>query len=173
MRERTTKDCIEFQGINDEGYFVLTDNSLMELLNIKTKDLNALSKDEMEYDALKLSKIYKLDSADVKIISMNFPCNTSEQQNFLKRKMEKTDNEVYRHFLKTYLNELVWLQKKDTTREFYLCIFAKNSEILGNHVRRWLENLGHNKNGMLKQISNEKKIDIYNRLNNKCIMVRG
>ena len=73
MRERTTKDCIEFQGINDEGYFVLTDNSLMELLNIKTKDLNALSKDEMEYDALKLSKIFKLDSADVKIISMNFP----------------------------------------------------------------------------------------------------
>ena len=87
--------------------------------------------------------------------------------------MEKTDNEVYRHFLKKYLNELVWLQKKDTTREFYLCIFAKNSEMLDNHVRRWMENLGYNKNGMLKRISIEKKIDIYNRLNNKCIWVRG
>lgn len=172
MRTGSIKNQIEIAGMNDKGHFILKDGEQMEMMKIRSKDLNSLSEDEREYLTLKWTKIYKLHSQDIKIIFMNYPCNTTIQQEFLQRKIQNTNNEVYKKTLHTYLDELVWLQENDTTRNFYLLIFATSADEMDSSVRRWSENLGINKNGLLKKMEIKEKIEAWNNLLNKGILLR-
>ena len=158
MKSKNLKD-IEIKELNPNGYFVLQDGELLELLKIRAIDLNSLSTEENEYIA-----------PDIKVVCMNFPCDTTRQQIFLERKMQNTKNEIHRETLSTYLEELRWLQQNDTTRNFYLMTFASSDEEMDNAVRRWKENLGIGKNGLLSEVDVTEKIEVYHNLLNKGIL---
>ncbi len=169
MKSKNLKD-IEIKELNPNGYFVLQDGELLELLKIRAIDLNSLSTEENEYIVLKWAKIHKLNAPDIKVVCMNFPCDTTRQQIFLERKMQNTKNEIHRETLSTYLEELRWLQQNDTTRNFYLMTFASSDEEMDNAVRRWKENLGIGKNGLLSEVDVTEKIEVYHNLLNKGIL---
>lgn len=143
----------------------------MDFMQVQSKDLNSASSDEVEYDILKFCKVYRLYEDDIKLVVMNFPCNTKEQQAFLKRKKDQTTNPVFRKYLGRQIEELAWLEKNRTTREYYFMLFADSVEDLEENKRTLKAVLHTGKDGLLSEITDQKKHQILYRLNNKCSQV--
>lgn len=106
----------------------MDDGSYMDLLQIQSKDLINSSEDEVEYDCLKFAKLYRLYAEPVKIACINFPCDYSKQKRFLEYKIKSTKNTIFKEQLQKKLDELVWLEKHNTTREYYYMIFSETEE---------------------------------------------
>ena len=82
------------------------------LLQIQTKDVINTSSDEIEYDCIKYAKFYRLYSDDLKIISLNYPCDYGQQKRFLEYKISTTKNSIYKKLLqKSFKRVTIWLQK--------------------------------------------------------------
>lgn len=122
----------------EQHCYKMKDNTYLDIMQLNTKDLLNSSGDEVEYDCLKFAKLYKLYADDLKIIAMNFPCNTKKQQQHIQRRIQKTSNPIYRQALQKDLEELIWLEKHNTTREFYFLIYGESFEakISRNRVDR-------------------------------------
>lgn len=78
---------------------------------------------------------------------------------------------MYKNFLQRKLDELVWLGKHDTTREYYYMIFAKDTEEMEKNTLLLMNTLGRGKTGLLAYLTEEKKRQILFRLANKCSMM--
>ena len=87
--------------------------------------------------------------------------------------MQHTVNAVYQTYLQRCVDELVWIGKHDTTREYYFMVFAKTSEELEKNLLTIQSILGTGKDGLLKKISLEKKQQIFFKLANKCSVIFG
>jgi hypothetical protein len=169
--KKSVKDVIEIAAYDENARcFLMKDGTYMNLLKIQSKDLVNSSEDEIEYDKLKFAKLYKVYSEDIKIIPMNFPCNTAEQQQYLEYKLSKTKNEIYKTVLQEKQDELVWLAKNDTTREYYLMFFGSDTEKIAKNELTIKTCLSSGKNGLIESLSDEKKKNIIERLTNKCII---
>ena len=116
------------------GYFKLKDGSSLDILELRCKDLERVSDDELELDIMYFSKLYKNCTADLKIVSLNFPTDTIPQQRYFRRKLESTKNHVFRSHLGQCLQEAEWIQKHRTKREYYLFVFS-DKEFLRVAVR--------------------------------------
>lgn len=149
----------------------MKNDKYMDLLQVQSKDLANSSSDDVEYDILKFCKAYRLYEGDLKIISMNFPCNTRVQQEYLKRKKEQTSNAVFKRCLDEQIRELIYLEKHVTTREYYYMIFADSLDAMEENKRSLKAVLLTGRDGLLEEISDEKKHQILYRLNNKCSQV--
>lgn len=165
-------ELIDIQGYDKKNNcYCMKDGSYMNIIQIMSKDLVNSSDDEVEYDCLRFARLYKLYAEDIKIITMNFPCDTAEQQHYIEHKMQKQANPVYKNFLQRKLDELVWLGKHDTTREYYYMIFAKNTEEMEKNTLLLMNTLGRGKTGLLAYLTEEKRRQILFRLANKCSMM--
>lgn len=168
----TTKAVMDQVFYDDKlKCFVMKEKLFMDLIQINTKDLVSSSDDEVEYDIMKFAKLYKMYAPDLKIVVMNFPCKTGKQQEYFIHKLKNTTNEIYRRFLQRKLDELVWLEQNDMMREYYYMIFGrKESEIKSNRDLIF-NTIGRGKHGLSQELEKEKKIQICERLNNKCFLV--
>lgn len=153
--------------VQGKGCYVLKNQTYMNLIQINSKDLVNSSQDEVEYDCMKFAKEYKLEDGDLKLVVLNYPCDTRTQQEYYKRRLERTGNQVYKKFLQRKLDELVWLGKNDTTREFYFMVFAKTIEELEKRMLTMKTVLHTGRDGLLIELTDEKKHQILYRLNNK------
>ena len=155
----------------EEGYYRMKDGTYMNLVQINSKDLINSSADEVEYDCMKFAKLYKLFENDLKLVVLNFPCDTKEQQAYLQRKINATNNQMYRKFLQQKYDELVWLAKNNTTREYYYMVFAKTQEEMQKEMLTLKSTLHLGNDGLLLEIPEEKKHKILDRLYNKNSLV--
>ena len=96
----------------------------MDIVQIISKDIVNASEDEKEFDIAKLTKFNKKEYEDYKIIALNFPCNTLEQQEFIRTKMEQTSNRTFLKYLNESLYELKWVQEQKSKREYYYMVFS-------------------------------------------------
>lgn len=151
----------------EEGYYRMKDGTYMNLVQINSKDLINSSADEVEYDCIKFAKLYKLFENDLKLVVLNFPCDTKEQQAYLQRKINATNNQMYRKFLQQKYDELVWLAKNNTTREYYYMVYAKTQEEMQKEMLTLKSTLHLGNDGLLLEIPEEKKHKILYRLYNK------
>ena len=155
----------------EEGYYRMKDGTYMNLVQINSKDLINSSADEVEYDCMKFAKLYKLFENDLKLVVLNFPCDTKEQQAYLQRKINATNNQMYRKFLQQKYDELVWLAKNNTTREYYYMVYAKTQEEMQKEMLTLKSTLHLGNDGLLLEIPEEKKYKILCRLYNKNSLV--
>lgn len=155
----------------EEGYYRMKDGTYMNLVQINSKDLINSSADEVEYDCMKFAKLYKLFENDLKLVVLNFPCDTKEQQAYLQRKINATNNQMYRKFLQQKYDELVWLAKNNTTREYYYMVYAKTQEEMQKEMLILKSTLHLGNDGLLLEIPEEKKYKILYRLYNKNSLV--
>lgn len=173
----TSKSILELVPVRwysqEDSCFRLTDGNYMDILQIQSKDLINSSEDEVEFDCLKFAKAYRLYADDMKIICLNFPCDYSKQKHYLEYKMKKTKNEIFKEQLLKKKNELEWLEKNNTTREYYYMIFAKTAEEMEKNRLTLLSTLGRGRSGLIEKISKEKKEQILLRLYNKSNLVNG
>lgn len=155
----------------EEGYYRMKDGTYMNLVQINSKDLINSSADEVEYDCMKFAKLYKLFENDLKLVVLNFPCDTKEQQAYLQRKINATNNQMYRKFLQQKYDELVWLAKNNITREYYYMVYAKTQEEMQKEMLTLKSTLHLGNDGLLLEIPEEKKHKILYRLYNKNSLV--
>lgn len=169
---RTTLENIPIVSYDERnGYYLMGDGSNMDILMIQTKDLITSSEDEVEYDCLKFAKLYKIYSDDLKIVSLNFPCNTLKQQQYFRRRIEDAPNEVHRYWLGRKLKELELLEKNNTTREFYIVFFSKDAEAHESNLTTILTVLSTGRDGLVRKLDAEKKHRILFKINNKNALV--
>lgn len=150
---------------------VFNDGSNIDIIQVKTLDLKGASDDEIMYEELKFSRFYKKYADDLKIIAINFPYNTKEQQEYVKHKISATKNTVHKKWLNKRLNELQWLEEHRTKREFFFMIFGENAEDIIRKRDIVTETLGTDKNGFAILIDYQKKEDLLKKLNNKAISI--
>lgn len=172
--KKTVLDIVPVRFYDTERQcYRMDDGSCMDLMQIQSKDLVNASEDEVEYDCLKFSKLYRVYAGDLKVLCLNFPCDCSRQKRYLEHKIKKTKNEVFREQLEKKKKELEWLEKNDTTREYYYMLFAGTPEELEKNRRSLSAALGTGQEGLADRISPEKKQQILFRLYNKCSLADG
>lgn len=144
----------------------------MNLVEIRTKDIVNASEDEIEYDIAKLTKFNKLEYESYKIISLNFPCSTKEQQEYVEYKIDQCRNENYKRFLQNSLYELQWVQKNKSKREFYMMYFSDTLDGIKSMDANMKVALNLNEK-MLMDMTQEKKEKILFHLMNPASILQG
>ena len=161
---------LDYDSLHD--CFVLSDGTYMDLVQIKSKDLKSLSDDEVLYDRLRYTKLYKKFSDDIKAIAINFPSNTDNQLNYIRYKIAHTKNEIYKEWLRKKEEECIWIADNRTSREFYYMFWGKNLDELIKNRGIIVETLETGKNGLVFFPDQEKKIAIIKKLNNKNMFLK-
>ena len=149
--------------------FRFQDGTYMDLIQIVTKDLLNMSTSALAYDNLTMANFYKTYADDLKIVALNFPKSTKQQQHYYEHKLAIERNPVYKKFLEQDYNLLKETEQKTTEREYYFMIFAKNVEDLHNKQMRIFHTLGGN--GQVVKLENKKKIQIIQKINNKSTTI--
>lgn len=168
----TVKDVIDVYFYDDKlKCFIMKDKSYMDIIQINTKDLVSASEDDIEYDIMRYIKLYKMYADDMKIVAMNFPCRTGKQQEYFRHKLQNTSNEIYKRFLRRNLDELVWIEKNDMVREYYYMIFGKKDTDIKKNRDLMFNVLGKGRSELLSEMDKNKKIQILERMNNKCFLL--
>ena len=162
FKNKKMNELLPIKDIEND-YFILSDNSIIDVFQIKTKNLSSASEDEIEFDIMQFSRLYKVYGDDLKIVSLNFPTNTKEQQNYVLHKINSTNNTIYKMHLQEKLSQLVWIEKNMTDREYYLFIFSNDNLKHKDNIAT-LEKCIENH---LKKIDIQKKKQILYQINNK------
>ena len=150
----------------------MTGYQYMDLIEIKSQDLQNLSDDEVYFNMAKFSRCFRRYDADIKIIALNFPSDMSKQKAFYSKKRENTKNARYKRWIDRKLEQFEWLELNQTTRQYYFKIFAENEEKIVLLRNRLMDDLGLGRDGLLLEIDKEKKNEILNKCNNKNSMIR-
>jgi hypothetical protein len=170
---KSIKQLINIVDYDFSNDCYITKSGYMDILQIRSKDIVNSNDDDIEYDVLKFAKLYKLYSDDIKIVALNFPCNTDKQQDFIRHKIKMTQNTLLRDVLQKKLNELVWIGKNDTTREYYFIIYGKNIDNIEKNRLLLCTTLDQSKNGLVILINKEKKDLILIKMANKSVQMGG
>ncbi len=144
-------------------YFILQNGNLLDFVKIKSKNLSSATNDEIQYDVLSFTRLYKTYADDLKIIGINFPTNTKSGQAYLKHKIKNCGNALFKELLIEKLHQLEWIEKHRTDREYYL-MFYSSDEL------KYKDNLGVIEKSLASLISpldEEKKMQILFKMNNK------
>ena len=155
----------------DDGYFRLKNGDILDILQIRCKDLMNILESDLNFDIFTFSKFFKTFGSDIKIIGMNFPVDIVPQKEYLDYKMEKTANTIYRERLQEKRNELKQLAEGCTYREYYLMFFSSSLEDYYNNLNLIQKSLGSHE--LVISIPAEKKARILFKLNNKNTSLYG
>lgn len=162
--DKVVVDLLPFLNILEDGSFK-TKYGYMNMYQVKTKDLNSLSSNEVENHIVEFATFLRSCTNDIKIVSMKYPVNTEVQQKHLLKKIENTKKDSsFLPFLQKKLDELTKIEELRQNTEFYLFVFY-NDEKQKREREKSLSRL----NSLaisLKEIDTDKKIKILFKLNN-------
>lgn len=166
-KDLTTNELIPIKKYDDDvSAFELRNEDIkyLDIIQIVTTDLINKSMTEVDYINLLWAKFYKTCSADIKLLALNFPTNTNKQQKYIRYKIEHCSNPVFKYFLETKLAELVYISRNRSDREYYIMLFAENSEMLRDLRDKISSSLVAY--GLCMNISKEKKKMVLYKYNN-------
>ena len=146
----------------ENDYFITDDNQIIDIFEFQGRCYYDASQDEIENLVYSITRFLRKYSADMKIISMNYPTNTKLQQTFLTYKFQQPELQKYEDIINQKLAVLQDLEKTTTDREAFIMIFANNE----NHYQNLCKLLFNNNYFNIKSIDCEKKENIIFQLNN-------
>lgn len=162
--DKVVVDLLPFLDILEDGSFK-TKYGYMNMYQVKTKDLNSLSSNEVESHIVEFATFLRSCTNDIKIVSMKYPVNTEVQQQHLLKKIESTNKDsFFLPFLQKKLDELTKIEELRQNTEFYLFVFYHDEK-----QKREREKSLIRLNSLavsLKEIDVNKKIKILFKLNN-------
>lgn len=157
-------DILPIKHICDDDFFE-TSYGYMNIYQIETKDVYSLNDEEIYKHISDFSNLLRQYKDDFKIVCMQFPVNTIEQQNNLFDKLERTNNERYKYFLEKRIRELRFLEEYRFNKEFYIFIYAKDNK--SKYDKEDLLFRLSNKSININKIDFDKKLKILFKLNNQ------
>lgn len=126
----TVADIIPIVDIVDEDtknpHFITKKGRHIDIYEIRTSDLSSMTPEELQLMVNRWELFYKTCKNDMKIIALNLPTDTEQQQKYLNYKVEKTHNEIYRPFLEEELDVLKFIANHRMDRYYYLMVFCKD-----------------------------------------------
>lgn len=162
--DRSVLDLIPIVDYKD-NCFLLESGEVFDIMQFTTRDFTSVSDDDIEYDNMTLVKFLRLYADDFKIVSLSFPTDTREQQQYLQHKISTNKNAVFNYYLNYKLEELHFIATHRTDFEFYLFVWAKNKEDLKDKYIIVQRSLGSD--GLIAELDEEKKYQILFKLTNK------
>ena len=133
---KTNAEIFPFRFYDEQmSCFVLANGTYLDIVEKTPEDVGNMLPDEIEYKMILFAKFLKLYKDDIKLVFMNFPTNTTGQQNHLKRRLEKTSDPVRRKWLERKISELKRADKGTHLKESYFFIFSKTIEAHQKHMR--------------------------------------
>lgn len=158
---RTLLDVFPIRDNHEQNYFLTEDNQIIDVFQIRGKSYYNASDTEIEIMVDRLAYFYRLYKNDIKIIGMNYPTNTRNQQAFLTYKLQQPELQKYEAILNEKIATLQYLENSTTDREAFIMIFARDEK----HYRVLCDLL--DRSGLhVEQIPREKKENIIFQLNN-------
>lgn len=161
---KNIEEILPFIDIEEDNTFI-TKNGYIDIFQIETKDLNSLNDDEANRHMFEFSNFLRNYIDDMKIISMTFPVNTQIQQQHIQKKIESTNNYIYKEFLYKKLNELIIIEEKRKNREFYLMLFYDDENTKREREMQLLRLVSSNIK--ISALDLDKKLRIIFKLNNQ------
>lgn len=159
-------DISPIVDMTDDGLIELRDEQgYFDIFQLDSKDIYSMNQEEANFDIFNLAYFYQAFHDSIKIISMNFPVSTVQQQVFLEKKINECTNELYKKFLNQKLKELQFLEWGRTNREYYIFIYGDNQLVVKERiaaVKRYLQ-----RSTPLLEVKKEKKIEVLFKLNNQ------
>lgn len=168
--DRPVIDNIPITDYKDDC-FVLRDGRVMDIVQLRTRDFDTASDDEVEFDSLAILKFLRLYVDDFKLVALSFPTDTKPQRQYLEHVLSRTKNTVFRYFLNYKLEELLYIEKNRTELEFYLFLWAKSPAEMQDNLITARRSLGGA--GLLIELDEVKKQQILFKLANKNTGVRN
>lgn len=148
--------------LESEGYFLTGDKTIINLFQIQGKSYYDASDDEVENLVYSNARLIQRLADDIKIISMNYPTNTKQQQEYIAFMLKRPELEPYTELLMEKLESLKALEQNTTDRQAFLMVFARDRERYEEITRL----LSGNPYFVVRPISREKKENIIFQLNN-------
>lgn len=162
-------DIAPIIAVNErESAFFLNDGTVMDFFGIVTMDLVNIAEDTATLNNYIWEKLYKTIERPIKIISFQFPVNTRQQQESIRRDMDRTDDPVFLNILEQQLNEAIYISEHQTEKEFCLFFYAETFEGLRearNTIRSILTG-GSTNGSLVETLDFDKKLEILYNLNN-------
>lgn len=146
--------------------FLLKDGSYMDILRIDARDIYNMGDDDLLREIYNLIKIYKTVGVDLKFLSMNFPLNTSIQQEVLYRHKEKAEDNVKRKWIDRQITELVNAESGISTKEYYIMFFGKNENTFIKNREAVTKYTGTGNIKLSVEIDKNEKIQVLTKLCN-------
>lgn len=151
--------------ITANGYFQLSDgNGYFDIVQLTSKDIYSLNESDKLKDIYSLAYFYQWYTHDIKVLPLNFPVDTSIQQKNLMKKFNTAKNAAQRFFLQQKIDELKFIEKNRTNREYYMFIYAEDEYTLHsriNSAERLLSVVLP-----ITRLDEDKKVNILYKLNN-------
>lgn len=166
-----TDEIMPVVGYNEDfDVFVMEDGTIIDILGIQAKNLMSASENELAFDIMCWDKLLKTFAADLKIISFNFPTDTSKQQAYINRKIEQQKNPLLKEILLQKIAELDWISKNRKDREFAICFYSRNIDDYRKNYLQIYSQLSSSAPLCKKLTSEKKKQIIYNLYNKNCVV---
>ena len=161
-------EILPFKRLNHRGAGLeFTDGTYIDILRIRCKDLNASDEDVIMGDIYKWQKFYKTYSNEIKLVGINFPCNTKSQQMYFRDKIKRTKNREQLDILTEKLLRLERLEKEETDREYYIFYYADDINALYESRSNILSTLSD----LVEDISASKKVQLFEKIFNPNTLI--
>ncbi len=120
-----TADKIPVIAVDPEtNAFLLDDGGLVDVLKITTKDYQYLSEQDKEFDDLLYDRLFRTYPEDLKIVSLYFPVDTSNQISHFRKMRDRTENPLFRNLLNNEIDLFYWIRQERREKEYFLFYFV-------------------------------------------------
>lgn len=110
------------------GHFVMQDDSIMDIFQLVGRNLQAAEEADIQSQIHQSARYYRLQQKDIKIITLNYPTNTQNQQSHLRHLLEKAQDPVFQDLLQDEMAALQYLEEYRTEIVNFLFLFADSEK---------------------------------------------
>ena len=160
----TVAQLIPVESYEDMIHAFRTKEGYMDIYGIRTINMNALTPYEQDYEILVRRKFLQSYEGEIKMVSIVFPVDLSEQRQFLVHKHSAAEDPYIRKIIEEKLRELEKLEDGSIERDYYYMIFADDREEIRKAQVR-LESLLQN--GVIR-LTKEAKISVLRQICHAC-----
>ncbi|PEK59680.1 hypothetical protein COM55_19010 [Bacillus pseudomycoides] len=163
--KKSIAEIMQVVDMTEDGIFELRNKEFLEILQVEGEDMYSKNNEEQVFVIFSHAYFYQAYKHAIKLIFLNFPCQTAEQQKYINKKIRECDNPLYERILVQKLKELKFLEWGRTNREALLFIYGDSELIVKERVdaaKRYIK-----RSTELLDIDEDKKLEVLFKLFNQ------
>ncbi|MBK5452506.1 hypothetical protein JFU18_29195 [Bacillus sp. TH22] len=163
--KKNIAEIMQIVDMTEDGIFELKNEGFLEILQVEGDDMFSKNSDEQAFVIFSHAYFYQAYKQSIKLVFLNFPCQTTEQQRYIEKKIKECTSPLYERILNQKLKELQFLEWGRTNREAFLFIYGETELIVKERVdaaKRYIK-----RSTELLEVDEEKKLELMFKLFNQ------
>ncbi|MGE7635418.1 hypothetical protein ACQKMZ_24930 [Bacillus paramycoides] len=163
--KKSIAEIMQIVDMTEDGIFELKNEEFLEILQVEGDDMFSKNSEEQAFVIFSHAYFYQAYKQSIKLVFLNFPCQTTEQQRYIEKKIKDCTNPLYERILNQKLKELQFLEWGRTNREAFLFIYGETELIVKERVdaaKRYIK-----RSTELLEVDEEKKLELMFKLFNQ------